>query len=190
MENERLDRQLSFILELDKMKEILRQTYLCDASRRENDAEHSWHLAVMTAVLSEYANTPIDVGHTMMMVLLHDVIEIDAGDTYAYDPAGNLTKRDREVKAADRIYRLLPGDQAAFFRSLWDEFEAGTTAEAKFANAMDKIQPILLNAASGGLAWKEHGIRKEQVTDRNVHTHEGSEVLWQKTLEIISRYFD
>ncbi|MBR1759414.1 MAG: HD domain-containing protein [Lachnospiraceae bacterium] len=183
----RLEKQMQFIRELDKVKEITRQTYLADGSRKENDAEHSWHLAVMAALLAEYANEPIDVGHTMLMVLLHDVIEIDAGDTYAYDAAGNETKRARELVAADRIYALLPEDQAAYCRALWDEFEANETAEAKFANTLDKVQPVLLNDASGGISWKEHGVAKEQIIRRNAHTPEGSEELWAYAKGLIEK---
>ncbi len=181
------EKQISFIMELDKIKKINRQTYLSDASRKENDAEHSWHLALMTFVLAEYANERIDVLKTMKMVLLHDVIEIDAGDTYAYDTEGNKTKRDREQKAADRIFGLLPAGQAGEYRGLWDEFEAMETAEARFANMLDKVQPLLLNDASGGKSWEEHGVKKSQVLARNERTHEGSEELWAYAKELIER---
>ena len=181
---ERFMQQLNFLLEMDKLKSIVRQTYLADGSRKENDAEHSWHLAMMVFLLAEYSNEPIDVLKTMKMVMLHDVIEIDAGDTYAYDTAGNKTKRLREVAAAQRIFTLLPDDQAAEFRGLWDEFEAMETIEAKFANTLDKMQPLLLNHASGGKSWMEHGVNFSQVMERNARTSEGSEALWQymKTL--------
>ena len=142
------EKQISFIMELDKIKKITRQTYLSDGSRKENDAEHSWHLALMAFVLADYANEPIDVLKTMKMVLLHDVIEIDAGDTYAYDTEGNKTKRERELKAADRIFGLLPEAQQKEYRGLWDEFEAMETPESKFANMLDKVQPLFLNDAS------------------------------------------
>ena len=154
------EKQISFIMELDKIKKITRQTYLSDGSRKENDAEHSWHLALMTFVLADYANEPIDVLKTMKMVLLHDVIEIDAGDTYAYDTEGNKTKRERELKAADRIFGLLPEAQQKEYRGLWDEFEAMETPESKFANMLDKVQPLFLNDASGGISWEEHGVKK------------------------------
>ena len=176
---ERLEKQFRFLEEVDKEKQIFRQTYLADGKRKENDAEHAWHLALMTALLSEYANEPIDVLRTMTMVLLHDIIEIDAGDTYAYDEIGNSTKRERELKAADRIFNLLPGDQAKKFRDIWDEFEECKTPEAKFACTLDKIQPTMLNNASGGISWIEHDVRAEQVYKRNERTHEGSEELWQ-----------
>ena len=177
--NERLEQQMRFLLEADKSKEIVRQTYLADGSRKENDAEHSWHLALMCAILSEYANEKIDVGRTMAMVLVHDLVEIDAGDTYAYDEAGNADKRQRELAAAERIFRLLPEDQAVWMRGLWDEFEEGTTPEAKFANTLDKIHPVLLNDASGGRSWREHQVEEARILARNVHTPEGSKILWE-----------
>lgn len=181
----RLEQQLSFIMELDKLKHIGRQTYLADGSRKENDAEHSWHLALMAFVLAEYANEPVDVCKTMKMVMLHDVIEIDAGDTYAYDSAGNATKRERELQAAERLYRLLPEDQAQEYRGLWDEFEAQETPEAKFANTLDKVQPLLLNHASGGRSWREHGVKESQVRKRNARTGEGSDALWEHAQALI-----
>jgi len=175
----RLAKQMEFILELDKLKKIQRQTYLADASRKENDAEHSWHLAIMAMLLGEHANETCDVLKVIKMVLIHDVIEIDAGDTYAYDMKEIKTKKDREEKAADRLFHLLPSDQAGEMRKLWDEFEAMETMEAKFANTLDKVQPIMLNDASGGLSWKEHNIKKEQVLKRNEHTALGSKDLWE-----------
>lgn len=181
------EKQMAFIMELDKIKKIGRQTYLSDASRKENDAEHSWHLALMAFVFADYANEKIDVLKTIKMVLLHDVIEIDAGDTYAYDTEGNKTKQERELKAADRIFGLLPKGQAAEYRGLWDEFEAMETPEAKFANMLDKVQPLLLNDASGGKSWAEHGVKKSQVMARNVRTREGSEKLWAYAKELIER---
>lgn len=184
---DRLQQQLSFLLELDRQKEIIRQTYLADGSRKETDAEHAWHLAVMCVVLSEYANEPIDVAKTVMMLLTHDLVEIDAGDTYAYDTRGNETKRARELKAADRIYGLLPDEQKDYLRALWDEFEAMETPEAKFANTLDKIQPVLLTDQARGKSWKEHGVCKDQIMGRNVRTHEGSEVLWEHVRKIIEK---
>ncbi len=181
----RLEQQLKFILELDKIKSIVRQTYLANGERKEDDAEHSWHLALMCFTLAEYANEPIDVLKTMKMVLLHDVIEIDAGDTYAYDTAGNETKRARELAAAERIFPILPEDQAEEYRSLWDEFEERKTPEAKFARMLDNVQPVLLNNASGGKSWREHGVKKSQVMGRNERTHEGSEVIWEYLKTII-----
>lgn len=182
-EDSRLEKQMKFILEIDKIKKIERQTYLSDCSRKENDAEHSWHLAVMCALLSEYSNEKIDAAKTMTMVLIHDIVEIDAGDTYAYDESGNETKREREVKAAERIFSILPTDQAAYFRALWEEFEAMSTSEAKFALALDKIQPTMLNDASEGMAWREHKVRISQILKRNTSTKEGSEQLWKYAKE-------
>lgn len=183
----RLEEQMNFILEMDKEKQIFRQTYLADGTRRENDAEHAWHLALMCLLLHEYAEEPIDVLRTMSMVLIHDVVEIDAGDTYAYDAKGNETKRERELAAAERIFRLLPEDQAGYLRGLWDEFEAAKTPEARFANTLDKIQPVMLNDASGGIAWENHGVARSQILERNARTHEGSEILWEYTRQIIEK---
>ena len=184
---DRLQQQMNFILEVDKLKKITRQTYLSDGSRKENDTEHSWHLALMCALLAEHDREKIDVLKTMKMVLIHDIVEIDAGDTYAYDTAGNTTKREREVKAAERIFHLLPPDQAEEMRNLWEEFEEGQTPEAKFALTLDKVQPVMLNDASGGKSWREHEVRREQIMKRNERTPDGSEALWAFTKEIIDR---
>ena len=181
----RFEQQMNFILEMDKMKSIQRQTYLADGSRKEDDAEHSWHLTLMAFVLAEYANESVDVLKTMKMVMLHDVIEIDAGDTYAYDTAANATKRERELKAAKRIFGLLPEDQESDYRALWDEFEAMETMEAKFANCLDKIQPILLTNQAHGKSWKEHGVQKSQIMGRNARTGEGSQELWTYVKKLI-----
>lgn len=181
----RLEQQIQFLMELDKLKSVKRQTYLANGDRQENDAEHSWHLALMCMLLDEYSNAPIDKLKVMEMVLIHDVVEIDAGDTYAYDPEGNRTKRERELQAAERIFYLLPEDQAKRLRQLWDEFEEGQTPEAKFANSLDKIQPILLNDASGGRAWIEHQVRENQIQNRNVDTPKGSEALWAYAEKLI-----
>ncbi len=180
---DRLDRQFGFIRETDGLKQVVRQSYLADGSRRENDAEHSWHLALMAVLLSEYADKDIDVLRVVTMVLVHDIVELDAGDTYAYDNEGNATKREREVKAAERIFNILPEDQAAYLRSLWDEFEGQDTKEAKFANTLDKLQPLMLNDASGGKSWKEHGVKLSQVLNRNKNTAEGSKELWEYAKE-------
>lgn len=179
----RLQQQFDFIQEIDKEKFIGRQTYLTDGVRKENDAEHAWHLAMMSILLSEYANESIDVLKVVTMVLLHDIVEIDAGDTYAYDEAGHATKREREEKAANRIFGLLPEDQKIRFRALFEEFEAGETPEAKFAHTMDNIQPIMLNSATEGKAWEEHGVHLHQVLKRNAHTAQGSETLWNYAKE-------
>ena len=185
--DERLKQQMEFVLEADKIKKIGRQTYLHDASRKENDAEHSWHLALMCILLNEYSNQEIDVLKTISMVLIHDMVEIDAGDTYAYDEAGNATKRERELKAADRIFNILPSDQAEKFRALWDEFEEGQTAEAKFALTLDKIQPLMLNDATDGRAWREHNVHCDSVYKRNSNTGAGSLKLWEYAKGLIDR---
>lgn len=175
----RLEKQMDFIREMDGLKKIGRQTYLKDGSRKENDAEHSWHLAVMALVLQEYAEHEIDVLRVISMVLVHDMVELDAGDTYAYDDTGNATKREREMEAAERIFHLLPKDQAVFFRGLWDEFEASETMEALFAHTLDNIQPTMLNDASKAKAWREHQVKLSQVLKRNQRTAEGSRELWE-----------
>lgn len=183
MDRERLDQQFDFIKEIDKEKFIQRQTRLSDNVRRENDAEHAWHMAIMTVLLSEYANEKIDVLRTVTMLLIHDIVEIDAGDTYAYDEEGLKTQRERECQAADRIYALLPEDQQSKLRDIWEEFEAGETPEAKFAHTMDNLQPAMLNVVNNGVLWKEHGIAISQIMKRNAHTAEGSQVLWDYAYE-------
>lgn len=183
MDMNRLEQQFRFILEIDKEKFIGRQTYLSDGQRKENDAEHAWHMALMVVLLSEYANEEIDVLKTMTMLLLHDIVEIDAGDTYAYDEAGKATQEERERKAADRIFALLPEDQGEKLRGLWEEFEAQETPEAKFARTMDNLQPMMLNAATDGKAWIEHGVHLSQIMKRNQRTHLGSETLWEYAQE-------
>ncbi len=178
---DRLDSQFEFIREIDGLKKISRQTYLSDGSRKENDTEHSWHLALMAVLLSEYANENVDLLRVITMVLVHDIVELDAGDTYAYDDAGNATKHEREVAAADRIFNILPADQAKYLRNLWDEFEEDSTPEARFAHTLDHVQPVMLNDASGAKAWKEHAIKLSQVLKRNSSTAKGSEKLWEYT---------
>lgn len=165
--NERLKKQLDFMLELDKMKNIYRQTYVLHEDRKENDAEHSWHLAILAFMLEEYAAEPIDTLKVIKMVLLHDVVEIDAGDTYLYDEEGYKSKAEREEKAAQRIFGLLPDDQRDDYYALWREFEDDITYESRFASILDRMQPLLLNYTKGGIAWKEHGVHKEQVLSRN-----------------------
>ncbi len=165
--NERLKKQLDFMLELDKMKNIYRQTYVLHEDRKENDAEHSWHLAILAFMLEEYAAEPIDTLKVIKMVLLHDVVEIDAGDTYLYDEEGYKSKAEREEKAAQRIFGLLPDDQRDEYYALWREFEDDITYESRFASILDRMQPLLLNYTKGGIAWKEHGVHKEQVLIRN-----------------------
>lgn len=176
---DRLQQQFDFLLEIDKEKDIGRQTYLSHGLRKENDAEHSWHMAVMALLMSEYSNEDIDMLHTISMILVHDLVEIYAGDTYAYDAKGNSDKKERELKAADKLFSILPDDQRDKFRGLWEEFEEGVTAEAKFAASMDRIQPLMLNHASGGRSWKEHEVKASQVYGRNKRTAEGSQVLWE-----------
>lgn len=175
---ERLDQQFNFIREVDKEKMIGRQSYISDGVRKENDAEHAWHLALMAILLQEYANEPIDVLKVVTMVLMHDIVEIDAGDTYAYDEEGKKTQKEREEKAAKRIYGLLPPEQAEKYYALWQEFEERKTPEAKFARTMDNLQPMMLNDATDGKAWVEHGVRLEQILKRNERTGEGSSRLW------------
>ena len=181
MEKDRMKKQWEF--EIDKEKYIGRQTWLSDGKRKENDAEHAWHAALMAVVFSEYANENIDVLKTVLMILIHDLVEIDSGDTYAYDEEGKKTQRQREERGADRIFGMLPEDQGKQFRALWEEFEEWKTPEARFAHVMDNLQPMMLNAATDGKSWTEHGIRLEQILNRNRHTSEGSEVLWEYAKE-------
>jgi len=159
----RLDQQLSFILEIDKLKTILRQTLLTDSSRRENSAEHSWHLAIMSVLLAEYATEPVDMLRVIKMLLVHDLIEIDAGDTFAYDVAGNVGRAEREEHGAERIFGLLPEEQGRELRALWEEFDAFKTPESKYANALDRLQPLLHNARTEGGTWRIHSVARDQV---------------------------
>lgn len=183
----RLQQQMNFVMEIDKLKQITRQTYISSGERKETDAEHSYSLALMVPLLCEHANEKIDVTKTMLMVLLHDIVEIDAGDTYAYDEVGYLTKRDREVAAADRIFNILPKDQAEYYRSLWEEFEAEETPEAKFAASLDRVQPMTLNNYTGGKAWREHEVHLDKVMKRSSSVKEGSEALWDYMKPIIDK---
>ena len=179
MDQQRFQKQLDFILVADKEKTILRQTHLTGYLRQENDAEHAWHMTMMVYLLKEYANEEIDLARTMMMALIHDVVEIDAGDTYAYDSAGKATQAERERLAADRIFGMLPEDQAVELRSLFDEFEACQTPEAKFVRAMDNLQPILLNDANNGRDWRLHQVKASQVQKRQERTGLGSTQIWE-----------
>lgn len=182
---DRIEKQLKFALEIDKVKNVFRQTHLSGGGRRENDAEHSWHMALMAYLLKEYANEEIDVSRVMLMCLIHDIVEIDAGDTYAYDADALKTQKQREEKAKERIFSILPGEQGAELAALFDEFEACETAESKFAHAMDNLQPLLLNDSNNGSDWREHGIRSEQVYKRQEKTKLGSEKLFSVTDRII-----
>ncbi len=186
MFSERLKKQMEFIIEIDKLKNIYRQTYVLHEDRRENDAEHSWHIAVLAFLLSEYSEQQIDVLKTMKMLLIHDIVEIDAGDTYCYDEKGYETKAEREEKAAERLFGILPDDQRKEFYDLWREFEDSTTSEAKFAALLDRIQPMLLNYTKDGISWKKHGTHKNQVLKRYEHTSEASETLTQLAISIIN----
>ena len=179
---ERLKKQFDFILQADAEKEIERRTLISSGKRFENDSEHAWHMALMAILLSEYANEEIDVLKTVTMILIHDIVEIDAGDTYCYDYELGKSQREREVKAADRIYALLPDDQGKKLRALWDEFEANETPEAHFAHAMDCLQPTMLNNATNGAMWKKNGIKLSQVLKRNEYTKKGSKTLWDYQL--------
>ena len=183
MEQSRMEKQLAFCKEIDKEKFIQRQTYLTGGERKENDAEHAWHMAIMTILLSEYANEKIDVLHTITMLLIHDLVEIYAGDTFAYDEEGKKTQRAREEKAADKLFSMLPEDQGMLFRSIWEEFEACETSEAKFARTMDNLQPLMLNAANNGKSWEEREVHLSQILERNKNTGKGSKELWEYAYE-------
>ena len=182
---ERLARQLAFIAEIDRLKAVLRQNRVLRGERRENSAEHSWHLALMALVLAEHANQPVDLLRVVKMALLHDLVEIDAGDTFVYDQVGRAQQVEREQAAAQRIFGLLPADQSAEFRALWDEFEAAETMEARFGKALDRLAPVLLNVASSGQAWREHGVGADQVLSLNSRIALGSEALWQVARQAI-----
>lgn len=183
--DERLRKQLDFLLEIDKEKEIYRQTHILGGARRENDAEHAWHMAIMAFVLQEYANEPIDVLRVMKMVLMHDLVEIYAGDTYAYDENGKETQRERELAAADRIFGMLPEDQEEEFRGIWEEFEERKSPEAKFARMLDNYQPLSLNNANQGGDWRAHDVARSQVEKRNEISPEGSQVMGKVIADII-----
>jgi putative hydrolase of HD superfamily len=175
---DRFRRQIEFILEIDRLKEVYRQSYILHADRHENSAEHSWHLAIAASLLSEYANQPVDTSRVIRMALVHDLVEIDAGDTFIYDTAGNLEKAAKEEKAADRVFGLLPSDQRDEWRELWNEFEQRQTVEAKFACGLDRLLPVLHNYFTNGRSWKEHGITEEQALTKNAIIAEGSETIW------------
>jgi putative hydrolase of HD superfamily len=186
--DERLRKQLAFALEIDKEKNVFRQTHLSGHGRRENDAEHAWHMAIMAYLLREYANEEVDIARVMLMCLIHDVVEIDAGDTYAYDEERLKTQKAREDAAKERIFSLLPGDQKAELIALFDEFEAYQTAESKFAHAMDNLQPLLLNHSNDGGDWREHHVSASTVYGRQAKTRRGSETLFDVTDQIIREH--
>ena len=181
----RIRQQLEFALEIDKEKNIFRQTHLSGNGRQENDAEHAWHMAIMAYLLKEYANEPVDIGKVMLMCLIHDIVEIDAGDTYAYDEVNLKTQKAREDAAKERIFSILPADQNAELIALFDEFEAWETPESKFAHAMDNIQPLILNHSNGGGDWRAHGVTARQVYGRQNKTKLGSEQIFQISDEIL-----
>ena len=183
--DERLQKQLDFILEIDKEKNIFRQTHLSGHGRNENDAEHAWHMAIMAYLLQEYSNEKIDVARVMLMCLIHDVVEIDAGDTYAYDAEGLKTQKAREEAAKERLYSMLPEDQKADLVAIFDEFEERKTPEAKFARALDNLQPLILNSSNDGGDWKNHDVTAKQVYGRQSRTREGSEKLFEVTDRIL-----
>ncbi|MBE5745452.1 MAG: HD domain-containing protein [Clostridiales bacterium] len=185
MDRERFAKQLAFILEADKEKEIYRQTHILGYKRQENDAEHAWHMAMMIYLLKEYANEPFDVAKAMMMALIHDIVEIDAGDTYAYDTAALATQAEKEERAAKRIFGLLPDEQKEEMISLFHEFEENQTPEAKFAHAMDNFQPLILNEANDGGDWRAHRVKKSQVVKRQERTALGSKEIWEYTKKLI-----
>ncbi len=184
--SDRLTRQLAFVLEIDRLKTVLRRTVLTDRSRRENSAEHSWHIALMAVLLAEHAAEPVDVGRVVRMLLVHDVVEIDAGDTFVYDPAAAEDKGERERRAAERLFGLLPADQAAEVRALWDEFEERATAEARYAHAVDRLQPMLHNYATEGHSWQKYGVRSSQVIAHNRHIGDGAPDLWAHAERLIA----
>ena len=183
--DERLQKQLDFVLEIDKEKNIFRQTHLSSHGRRENDAEHAWHMAVMAYLLREYANEPVDIGRVMLMCLIHDIVEIEAGDTYAYDAESLKTQKAREDAAKEKIYSILPEDQKRELIALFDEFEDNETPEARYAHAMDNLQPLLLNHSNDGGDWIGHQVTAEQVYGRQRKTRLGSEILFQVSDAII-----
>ena len=185
--DERLRKQIEFALEIDKEKNIFRQTHLSNHGRNENDAEHAWHMAIMAYLLREYSNEPIDIGKVMLMCLIHDIVEIDAGDTYAYDLEGQKTQKAREEAAKERIFSMLPEDQKSELSSLFDEFEAYETPEAKFAHAMDNLQPLMLNDSNDGADWREHRVHSSQVYGRQSKTRLGSQKLYELVDQLIQK---
>lgn len=180
--DDRLARQIGFLLEADQLKQVERRTRVIGNHRPENTAEHSWHLALFALVLAEHADDPVDLARVLAMVVLHDLVEIDAGDTFAYDDGAHDDKAEREAAAADRLFGLLPDDQGRALRALWEEYEAAETPDARFAMAVDRLQPVLVNAANGGRTWREHGITPDRVLARNAAIAQGSSRLWADLL--------
>jgi putative hydrolase of HD superfamily len=185
METSRFEQQIRFIVEIDRLKTVLRRTLLTDGSRRENSAEHSWHVALMASILAEHAHPEVDVRRVIEMLLVHDLVEIDAGDTFAYDAAGNVDRAARERAAADRLFVLLPPDQNHHFRQLWEEFEEGRTPESRYAIALDRMQPLLQNVYSQGGAWRSHGVTREQILIRMQPVADLSAELWVYVVRLI-----
>lgn len=184
----RLDQQIAFVYELDYLKNVLRKTVIHDSSRPENSAEHSWHIALMAVVMAEYASDqPLDLSRVVKMLLVHDIVEIDAGDTYLYDQPASLIKDETETAAADRIFALLPDDQTTELRALWDEYEARQTPEARYAAAIDRLNPIMLNFATAGPSWKKYNITRQMVIDRCKHIAEGAPLLWDYALSLLDQ---
>jgi putative hydrolase of HD superfamily len=187
----RLARQVEFIVEADRLKDVHRQTITTGSRRAETDAEHSWHLCLAVLVLAEHANHPgLDVLRVLRMLVVHDLVEIDAGDTFAYDTRAMADQHERESRAAKRIFGMLPPDQGAEFRALWDEFEAKESPEARFAAAVDRFQPMLLNCRTEGAAWRRHGITHDRVLARNAHIAEGSAALWEYAAQMVREAVD
>jgi putative hydrolases of HD superfamily len=187
--NDRLEKQLTFLVEADRLKNVLRRALLTDGSRRENSAEHSWHLALEAMVLVEYSPVPVDLPRVLRMLIVHDIVEIDAGDTFAYDKAGNATKKDREQRAADRIFGLLPAEMGKGLRGLWEEFEAQESPEACFANAVDRFGPFLQNAANNGGTWRTYKLSREAVLTRMDPVRTALPAMWPKVLAAIDTYY-
>ena len=188
--DERLKRQMEFALEIDKEKNVFRQTHLSGHGRNENDAEHAWHMAIMAYLLKEYSNEPVDISRVMIMCLIHDIVEIDAGDTYAYDSEGLATQKAREDAAKERIFSILPEDQKEEMIALFNEFEDNVTPESKFAHAMDNLQPLMLNDSNDGSDWKEHGVTRQQVYGRQSKSREGSEKLFEFIDSVIKKHIE
>ena len=181
----RLKQQLAFLVEIDKLKQIFRQCSLLDGSRPENDAEHSWHFAMMALILAEHANEPIELEKVLKMALIHDLVEIDAGDSFVYDPVAMASKTERELAAAERIFNLVPENQAHELRAIWDEFEEGATPEARYANAIDRFCGLQANYETEGGGWKRHGVAAKEIRARNAHIADGSQVLWERASQMI-----